>query len=111
MEQVKKLHIDEDNAITWDGLHRNDVPAEHDDYFVNDATITWALKDSTGTIVASGALDYVAESEGDYQGTLEKADADFTERARYTLELTAVAGGFDGFRKIPCIAVFHGAED
>jgi hypothetical protein len=111
MEQVKKLHIGEDNTIRWDGLHRNDVPAEHDDYFVNDATITWELKDAAAAVVADGDLEYVPSSDGDYGGTLEKAQVTLVERSRYTLELTAVAGGFDGFRKIPCVAMHHGAED
>jgi len=103
-----QLGINENNLIEWDEMIN---PA--DDTYVNDATVTFTLVDSSDVDVPSAiglSMSYVAASDGKYQGTLPKAvAATLTQGAQYSLEVTAT-GTVEGFRKIACKASYHGAE-
>lgn len=76
--------------------------------YVNDATVTFALKDAAGNAVsgASGSLSYVADSDGRYEGVLEST-VSLIIGATYYLEITAVASGANGFRRIECVAAYQ----
>lgn len=105
---LKNLFIDENNLIEWD-----EMTDSSDDSFVNDATVTFDLKTVAGVIVGAAddvAMAYVAASDGKYQGTLTKAiAATLAKGDRYILEITA-GGTVEGFRRIECVAVYHGAK-
>ena len=98
------LHIGEDNNVYWRGLQR-----ESDGEYVNDATVTFTVRNSQG-IALTGAEDVtlvnVAGSDGDYIGVLD-AGVPLEERTHYLLELTALVGSSKGFRRIPCVTVLH----
>ncbi len=100
---MQTLHPGEDNLLEWDKMTRADTGA-----YVNNATVSFALKDSTGAAVTNGtgALSYVAASNGKYQGVLP-ATAAIVAGQFYTLELTAASGADDGFRRIRCVAAHH----
>jgi uncharacterized protein involved in high-affinity Fe2+ transport len=98
------ITIDEDNLIEWDQMTDS-----ADGSFINSATVDWELKEKDDTVLFSGTLAFVVASDGKYQGTMDKADTVNLERGeKYFLELTATFGGLDGFRRIMCIAQFHG---
>jgi hypothetical protein len=112
--QGGKLYIGEDNMVFWgdpdvpgSGLYDN-----HLGQFVNDATLTFTLKDSGGSAVSGASaisMIYVTGSKGCYRGVLEDG-VSLTENATYYLEITATGSGDRvGFRRITYTAVYHGA--
>ena len=86
---------DNDNLIRWDGMAR-----ASDGTYVNGATVTYVLKDSNEAVLATGALPYVAGSNGRYQGVVDHEVALGAIDDMLWLELTAVSGTLDGFRRI-----------
>lgn len=60
--------------------------------FVNDATCTCAVIDSSGTTLITITLAYVASSSGTYRGTLLHAfTSTLTVGVTYVLETTAIS--------------------
>jgi len=84
-----------DNLIRWDGVAR-----ASDGTYVNDATVTYVIKDSDEVLLGAGALPYVAGSNGRYQGVVDRTVALGAIDNMLWLELTAVSGTLDGFRRI-----------
>jgi hypothetical protein len=107
------LYIGEDLLVFWGDRH---VPGsglydESTESFVNDATVTFALKNSAGSTVSgsTGTCTYVSGSNGCYEGVLEDS-VSLTENSTYYLEVTATASSDRiGFRRISYIAKYHGA--
>ena len=107
------LYIGEDNLVFWgdrhvpnSGLYDNNL-----EQFVNDATVTFVLKNSAGSAVsgASGTMSFVTGTRGVYEGVLEDG-VSLTEDATYYLEITATASSDRiGFRRLQFTAVYHGA--
>jgi hypothetical protein len=103
------LYKDSDNLIRWDEMKN-----VADDTYVNDATVTFTLRDEDATAI-SGATDvpmsYVASSNGRYQGTLQSTVSllDPSDPSRiYLLDVSATSGGtLVGFRRIPCKTAWH----
>jgi hypothetical protein len=80
--------------------------------YVNDATVTFTLVDSDGSNVAGAinvAMPYVAGSNGRYQGTLDSTVNLGSPGDEFDLEITAVSGALNGFRKVRCRADYKGA--
>ena len=108
-----RLFIGEDSIVFWgdrhipnSGLYDNNL-----EQFINNATVTFVLKDSAGSAVsgASGTLSYVTGTKGVYEGSLEDG-VSLTENSTYYLEITATASSDRiGFRRIQFTAVYHGA--
>lgn len=81
-----QLYVANDNVVWLEGLYDN-VSAE----YVNDATVTYRLLDSSGTVViTSTSMTYKTASNGVYYGTIEE-DAALTVGSKYTVEVTASA--------------------
>jgi len=103
------LFINEDNMVKITGLK----DAETGDY-VNDATGTFDVLDEDGTAVAGMTnitITYVAGSNGDYAGYLDKLlAADLTQLERYQVAITMASGAKDLYRRIPLNAIYHGAN-
>jgi hypothetical protein len=108
------LYIGEDNIVFWgdrhvpnSGLYDNNL-----EQFVNNATVTFTLKDSSNVAVSGAtgvSMSYVTGTKGVYEGVLEDG-VSLTEGATYYLEITATASGDRvGFRRIVYIACYHGA--
>lgn len=97
------LYVSSDTPIRWDAMTLGEGGA-----FVNDATVTWALKDAAGAAVsgATGTMSYVALSNGRYDGVLEST-VTLIVGATYYLEVTAVSGGANGFRRVECVAQYQ----
>jgi hypothetical protein len=103
---VSPLYINEDNAIRWDAAKRAAAGT-----YINSGTGTWELLDADLNLLVSGSLSYVSSSNGRWQGTIDKTDVDdLVEGAVYYVDLTLTDGsGADGFRRIECVAQYHGA--
>lgn len=108
------LYIGQDNMVFWgdrnvpkSGLYDNNL-----EKFINDATVTFTLKDSAGSTVSGASaqsMTYVTGTKGVYEGTLEDG-VSLTENSVYYLEITATASGDRvGFRRLSYIAVYRGA--
>lgn len=109
------LYIGEDNLVYWgdrdtpgSGLYDNNLRS-----FINNATVTFTLKDSAGSNVTgavSQAMTYVTGTQGVYEGVLEDG-VTLTENSTYYLEITATGSGDRiGFRRIQYTARYHGAD-
>ena len=101
------IFIGNDNLITVDG-----VEDESTGLFINTATVTMTLQDSTPADVAGqvfpAALTYVAASDGTYQGTLEDT-LSLTTSEQYTLIVDIDAGaGLIAHFEIPTRALTRG---
>lgn len=110
-----QLFIGQDNIVFWgdpddpdSGLYDNKLKR-----YVNDADVSFVLKDASGDPVDGGAgtMTYVAGSRGRYEGVLEEDVLDATDlNLDFFLEITATASGDRvGFRRIKYKAVFQGA--
>ncbi|AMV23423.1 hypothetical protein VT84_03370 [Gemmata sp. SH-PL17] len=78
---IKKLFIGCDMEVPYEGAFANGN-------YINDATVTYTLRDRAGAPVAggSGSCPYVAESNGDYLGVIESTvTALCANRQKYTL--------------------------
>lgn len=62
--------------------------------FVNDATVSGALLNSSGGTVTTFSLSYVTGSNGDYRGAITSAvTSGLTLNADYTVQVTATSQG------------------
>lgn len=104
MDDGKPLYIGQDNLIEW----RFMLNAATEEY-VNDATVTFTVKDSDGNTVASGSMSYLAASDGIYQGVVPD-DTDLDDGDTYTIEVTGISGTSKGLRKFTREAMYQGAE-
>jgi len=97
------LFVNSDNLIRWDGMTLASTGV-----YVNDATVTYAIKTAAGAAVpgASGSLTYVTSRNGRYDGVCESSVTLIADRTYY-LEVTAVAGGANGFRRVECVAAYQ----
>ncbi len=89
------FYKENDNLIRWDGMAR-----ASDGAYVNDATVTFSLKDSDDEELVSGSMPYVSGSNGRYQGTVQSTVGLGDVDDVVWLEVTAVSGALDGFRRI-----------
>jgi len=97
------IYINEDNSVKVSDLRDGDNQG-----LINDATVTYVLKDSGGSTVGTGTLTYTSGSHGEYKAVIDKAvTAGLTEGARYYLEITMASGTRDGFRRIPLTAKYR----
>ncbi len=109
-----KLFIGEDSVVFWGDRHNRGTGLYDSNLgsYVNDATVTFVLKDSGGNFVGSGSgnCSYVTDTNGVYEGVLEDGVA-LTEGGVYYLEVTATASSDRiGFRRLRYTAQYHGAE-
>jgi nitrogen fixation protein FixH len=98
------LAIGSDNLIRWDALA--DVRSGE---YLNDATVTFTLKDPDGNPVNGAeevSMPYAAGSDGRYEGVLESTVE--LEHGSYVLETTAVRGELVGFRRMAALARYAG---
>lgn len=82
--------------------------------YVNNATVSVTLRDVNENPITGATnvpMVYAAGSNGNYVGALPH-NIELTDKARYWLEITALAfsGTFRVFRRIPAVALYHGAE-
>ena len=81
------LYMDNDNLLSVTGLKNASSGS-----YMNDATVTATLVDSTGTTVTGQTfpvtLSYVADTDGNYQATLDDA-LSLTEGSVYTATISA----------------------
>lgn len=109
------LYIGEDNVVFWgdpdtlkDGLYDRVSGA-----FINDATMTFTLKNSAGSAVSGASavsMTYVSGTNGVYEGVLEDG-VSLTDGSTYYLEVTATCSNDRiGFRRITYVAKYHGSD-
>lgn len=99
------LYLGNDMRVRWD-LMSDELTGD----YINDATVTFTLKDSDGDAVAGASavsMPYVVDSDGRYQAKLAGSVA-LTNQARYFLEISASSAGRVGFRRLACKAQFLG---
>ena len=91
---ANQLIIGADNLITIDKLI---VPNSNPPQYVNNASITWTLKDGNGNLVSggSGSYTYVIGSNGEYQTVIPAAVSTILlAGSAYTLASNVTATGF-----------------
>lgn len=101
---LEVISIGSDNLVRLDVLTNASTGA-----YVNNATVTFTLKDANGNVVAglSGvAMPYVSGQNGRYEGTIPNGTA-LTQNALYTIEVTATSGSVILFRKLSCVAKYR----
>jgi hypothetical protein len=109
MSTATNLYIGVDTVVTYGGM-QNPITAA----YINDATVTCTIKDLTGTAVTPTGftwpvtLAYVAASDGIYRGTIDKNIA-ITAGISYWLEITAVSGSLNDFRRLALVGAYREA--
>jgi hypothetical protein len=99
---LEVLAIGSDNLVRLDALTNASSGA-----FINNATVSYVLKDAKGTIIINTTtMAYVAASNGRYEGTIPYTTT-LALNNYFTIEVTAVGGGFTIFRKLSCIAKYR----
>ncbi len=104
---LEVLAIGSDNLVRLDTLTNYSSGA-----YVNNATVTFTLKDANGSVVSSlsgQSMAYVAGSNGRYEGTVPSTAA-LTLNALYTIEITALGAGYTLFRKLSCVAKYRSSQ-
>jgi hypothetical protein len=88
---MNTIAVDSDNVITVSQLYDSISQT-----FQNSAQVTALLMDRTGTNVLYGplTLNYLAGSNGTYQGTLPNADTGLMPGTTYVIQVTAIASSF-----------------
>lgn len=108
MSQI--LYLQADNNIKVTGLSDGDTGA-----FLNSETVTYAIKNEAGTTItgATGTLDYVASSDGNYLGVVDasvmvlNSAVPFTLTGTFFIEITVSGSGYDDFRRIPVTVAYR----
>lgn len=106
MGSMVALYVGNDLRVRWDRM-----TDELTGLYINDATVSFTLKDSTGIAVTGAnavSMPYVTSSNGRYQAKLA-GTVSLTNGARYYLEISASSAGRVGFRRIACTAQYLGA--
>jgi hypothetical protein len=110
-----KLFIGQDNVVYWGQRSEKDSGLYDTvtETFVNDATVTFTLKDSAGSAVSGASavsMTYVTGTKGVYEGVMED-NVSLTAGSTYYLEITAT-GSSDrvGFRRIQYEAEYRGSD-
>lgn len=117
-DSLGNLYVGEDNAIWVRGLF-DQLANSGQGAYVNNATITGVFRaaaadgsfNASGALVTNGnfTLTYLADSDGDYYGTIEDG-AEFTAGTKYWCIVTiTVTGDVIGSRKIPYTPQLHGS--
>lgn len=91
---ANQLVIGADNLITIDKLI---VPNSNPPQYINNATITWTLKDSNGNLVTggTGTYNYISGSNGEYQTVISATVSNLLlAGSAYTLASNVNATGF-----------------
>jgi hypothetical protein len=88
---MANIYLSNDNLLSVEGLKNSSSGS-----FMNDATVTATLKDSSGTSVSGQTfpvtLSYIAASDGNYQTTLENT-LSMVEDSIYTATIAATSSG------------------
>jgi hypothetical protein len=100
---LEVISIGSDNLVRLDSLKNASTDA-----YLNTATVSFVLKDSSGATVQGSTAMANVNSTGRYEGTLTAANSGaLTENAKYTVEITATQGGITLFRKLSCTAKYR----
>lgn len=115
------LFINEDAKVKMTGLsYTTDLGVFT---YLNAATLTYVLTNTIGTTTVAtftvpgtpiaggtGTLSYVATTNGNYIGTIDKAvTALLSDGAKYYLYVPIVESGRDGYRRLELRAEYRGA--
>jgi hypothetical protein len=102
---LEVLAINSDNLVRLDGLTNASRGA-----YINNATVTFNLVDASGApLINAAGMSFVAASNGRYEGTIPYTTG-LTLNAFYTLQITAIGGGFRLYRQIQCIAKYRSTQ-
>jgi hypothetical protein len=104
-----RLYVNCDNVVQVDEL-TNEITGN----YMNSATCTFDVLDSDGVSVLSGTggvtMDYVAASNGKYQGILQSTES-LTEGEIYTIVVDVSQGGIVDQRRWTALACYRTEED
>jgi hypothetical protein len=102
-----QLNINEDNDVIWEELTR-DV----DDVVFGDAVVSFLVKDGDGVaLTPSIPMELLSGTSATYYGVLDSVYAgQLVEGVDYYVEITAVRGAHEGFRRLELEAAYHTAK-
>ena len=101
---MQTLYVGNDNLLSWTNMKLASTQQ-----YVNDATVTSVLKDSTGSTVASSSITWTYFTPGTYDGVLPSTVTLLVGQTYY-LEVTAASGSATGFRRVECTAQYLADE-
>jgi hypothetical protein len=105
---LEVIAIGSDNIVRLDGL--NNAGGATPGSYVNTATVTFTLLDANGNVYGaqSGVAMSSVNSTGRYEGTIPNSvTAGMAVNNKYTIQVTAVAGGLKLYRQLSCIAKYR----
>lgn len=97
------IYIGADHDVLYSGA----VPRSGGSY-LNTGSGTWTLKTAAGASVATGTIDYVAASNGNYTGVIAGTSiTGLTEGTTYYVEISFADLTFHDFRRWPVEAAYR----
>ena len=102
---VSGFYIGEDLTVSITGLRDS-----YDDTYLNTATVTAELKDTSGTSLGSAAtLSFQAATDGNYKGVIDHLEGpdDMVCGTLYDIWVTVVQGDYNGLRRLRKRAEYH----
>lgn len=101
---MSEIFKGQDNLVRWDCMKLASTGS-----FVNDATVTFTLKNAAGTaITGADTISMTTQNQsGRYDGTLEST-VDIDIGTKYFIEITATRGDDKGFRRFKVTAQYQG---
>jgi hypothetical protein len=98
--ESEQLNVNEPNDIVFEGL------IDHDGAYINDATMTFTVLDSSGGVIAENQpMTYIAASDGNYRGQLAYT-AKLVAGRQYTIIYQSTG---KVYRRITKFAQYRGA--
>lgn len=103
------IPIKSDFAVTLTGVKAESGSLKGQ--FLNAGTAAYALKSAAGTQLDTGAMPYVADSDGDYEGVIDAVvTGGLTEGEVYYVEVTFSQSDYDAFHRVPYTAGYLGGS-
>lgn len=83
--------------------------ADEDGNYINDGTCTWYLEDDDGDTIATGDMEYVTSSNGNYRGVIAGSITDGLENLGFYFVKSVFDGGTDedAVRRLSCQAKYQ----
>ncbi len=89
------FYINNDTDVVLDEVESAN-PVDPDNPYINTITdMSAALKDSSGTTIATAAMSYRTGTDGQYVGTFPAASMALVNEAEYVCHITSTQAGID----------------
>ena len=102
---MSKLYVGSDMTVRY---YKARAP---DGTYFSSGTCTYALSDRTGTELSAGTLSYVPDSDGNFEGLIDRTvTATLAPGKTYTLQVDFESDGYEDRRRLKLQAAYREEE-